>query len=296
VAAAGGIGGNGRVRHLRPAAHPHCPTVSELFIAGTQPTVRDTIFREIAINRETGRRATLYTPPELIERRVYRVYPEALAEWAAANDIETPPTEYDTILPAAVPDGVAAITSPTDFAAVGGVITITGTAQRPDSFSHYRLAYFRGLTPGNLQTIVDNVTTPRQDETLAEWDVSNLSGLYTLLLTVVGADGRFTEVSTHVTIDNTPPTVQITFPRPGQTLTADGAQLTFVAEAEDNLRLARVDFYLDGSPEPFRQQPGAALQRALAGARQRLPHRPGPGGGCGGQCGGEFGRFVLCGG
>jgi membrane peptidoglycan carboxypeptidase len=234
----------------RPGASPHCPTVSELFIPGTQPTVRDTIFREIDINRETGRLATLYTPPELVERRVYRVYPEALAEWAAANDIETPPTEYDTILPAAVPDELAAITSPTDFAAVGGVITITGTAQG-DSFSHYRLAYFRGLTPGNLQTIVDNMTTPRQDEALAEWDVSNLSGLYTLLLTVVGADGRFTEVSTHVTIDNTPPTVQITFPRPGQTLTADGAQLTFVAQAEDNLRLARVDFYLDGSPEPF---------------------------------------------
>lgn len=229
---------------------PHCPTVSELFIAGTQPTVRDTIFQEIAINQETGRRATIYTPPELIERRVYRLYPEAAAEWAAANNIEAPTTEYDTILPATVPDGLAAITSPTDFAAVGGVITITGTAQG-DQFSHYRLAYFRGLTPGNLQTIVDNVTTPRQNEALAEWDVSNLSGLYTLLLTVVGADGRFTEVSTHVTIDNTPPTVQITFPRPGQTLTPDGVQLTFTAQAEDNLRLARVDFYLDGSSEPF---------------------------------------------
>jgi membrane peptidoglycan carboxypeptidase len=229
---------------------PHCPTVSELFIAGTQPAVRDTIFREIAINRETGRRATVHTPPELVERRVYRVYPEAVAAWAAENGVEAPPTEYDTILPSAVPDEVAAITSPTDFAAVGGVITISGTAQG-DSFSHYRLAYFRGLTPGNLQTIVDNVTIPRQDELLAEWDVSNLSGLYTLLLTVVGADGRFTEVSTHITIDNTPPTVQITFPRPGQTLTPDGAHLTFTAEAEDNLRLARVDFYLDGSSEPF---------------------------------------------
>jgi membrane peptidoglycan carboxypeptidase len=233
---------------------PHCPTVSELFIAGTQPTLRDTIFQEVAINRETGRRATLYTPPELIERRVYRIYPEAVAEWAAENGLEMPPAEYDTILPATVPDEVAAITSPAPFAAVGGTITITGTAQggpEGESFSHYRLAYFRGLTPGNLQTIVDNATTPRQQEALAEWDVSNLSGLYTLLLTVVEVDGRFTEVSTHVTIDNTPPTVQITFPSPDQTLTADGDQLTFIAQAEDNLRLARVDFYLDDSSDPF---------------------------------------------
>jgi membrane carboxypeptidase/penicillin-binding protein len=229
---------------------PHCPTVSELFIAGTQPTLRDTIFQEIAINRETGRRATVYTPPELIERRVYRLYPKAAAEWAAANGLETPPTDYDTILPASVPEEIATITSPTDFAAIGGTITITGTAQG-DQFSHYRLAYFRGLTPGNLQTIVENVTTPRYQEALAEWDVSNLSGLYTLLLTVVAEDGRFTEVSTHVTIDNTAPTVQISFPQPGQTLTADSAHLTFSAEAEDNLRLARVDFYLDGSNEPF---------------------------------------------
>jgi membrane peptidoglycan carboxypeptidase len=254
---------------------PHCPTVSELFMAGTQPTLRDTIFQEVAINRETGRRATLYTPPDLIERRVYRIYPEAAAAWAAENGLETPPAEYDTIIPATVPDEVAAITSPAPFAAIGGTIAITGTAQggpAGEPFSHYRLAYFRGLTPTNLQTIVDNVRTPRHQETLAEWDVSNLSGLYTLLLTVVAEDGRFTEVSTHITIDNTPPTVQLTFPQPGQTLTPDGAYLTFNAQAEDNLRLARVDFYLDGSSEPFASslEPAAGSQESVYSIRWRV--------------------------
>jgi membrane carboxypeptidase/penicillin-binding protein PbpC len=76
---------------------PYCPTVSELFIDGTQPTTFDPIYQEFAINRETGRLATLNTPPDLIEREVFRVYPEAAADWVRENEIEQPPDEYDTI-------------------------------------------------------------------------------------------------------------------------------------------------------------------------------------------------------
>ena len=39
----------------------HCPTVSELFIPGTEPIQRDNIYKLIAINKETGKLATVYT-------------------------------------------------------------------------------------------------------------------------------------------------------------------------------------------------------------------------------------------
>jgi hypothetical protein len=70
LATAVGHRGNAGVQHLWPAAHlvyaPPCP---RLFIDGTQPTVYDNMYQEFAINRETGRLATLYTPPELMENR-----------------------------------------------------------------------------------------------------------------------------------------------------------------------------------------------------------------------------------
>ena len=101
-----------------------------------------------------------------------------------------------------------------------GQVVITGTA-RSDNFAFYRLAYFEGLTPDNLQTLADNVTEPRENAELAVWDVSQLEGLYTLLLTVVRQDGGFAEYSVQVTVDNTPPTAEILFPLPDQQIFTD---------------------------------------------------------------------------
>lgn len=180
-----------------------CPTVAELFIQGTQPTIYDTIYQEFAINRETGRLATIYTPSELVENRIYKVYPETAAAWAEANGVERPPTEYDTISLAGSGSPDAQITIPQPLAIISGTVTIRGTA-RGDDFAYYRLAYFPGLLPTTLQSIAENVTEARTNELLAIWDTSNLNGLYTVLLTVVGEDGRFQEVTLPVTIENLP--------------------------------------------------------------------------------------------
>jgi membrane carboxypeptidase/penicillin-binding protein len=180
-----------------------CPTVAELFIQGTQPTTYDTIYQEFAINRETGRLATIYTPSELVENRIYKVYPETAAAWAEANSVERPPTEYDTISLAGSGSADAQITIPQPLAIISGTVTIRGTA-RGDDFAYYRLAYFPGLLPTTLQSIAENVTEARTNELLAIWDTSNLNGLYTVLLTVVGQDGRFQEVTLPVTIENSP--------------------------------------------------------------------------------------------
>jgi membrane carboxypeptidase/penicillin-binding protein len=178
-----------------------CPTVAELFVQNTQPTVYDNIYQEFAVNRETGRLATIYTPSELVENRIYRVYPEAAAAWAEANDEAVPPTEFDTISIADSDSADVQIISPQPLDVISGKVTIRGTARGSD-FAYYRLAYFSGLTPATIQSIAENVTQAKTNGTLAVWDTSNLNGLYTILLTVVDEDGRFQEIALPVTIEN----------------------------------------------------------------------------------------------
>jgi membrane peptidoglycan carboxypeptidase len=187
---------------------PPCPTVREWFAAGTAPATMDTMTREVAVNRETGRLATILTPPNLIERRVYTVYPPEAAAWAAEMGLAQPPTEYDTIrrVPARV--GGAAVASPEQWMVVGrqessqGQWSVTGSAGGAD-FAYYRLAYFPGLLPEGMVVLVERNETPVANGELGVWDTMLLDdGLYTLLLTVVRADGTFDEVAIPVTVAN----------------------------------------------------------------------------------------------
>ncbi len=228
---------------------PHCPTISELFIAGTEPAVTDNMYQPFNINRETGRLATIHTPPELIETAVYQLYPSAAASWVVENNLPQPPTEYDTVTASGISQDVA-ILAPQNFAYAKGQLEIIGTAQS-DNFSFYRLAYFKGLQPTNIQILADNKTVPQQESTLAVWDVSQLSGLYTLLLTVFNEDGSFSESASHITIDNTQPTAEITFPLPNQQLFTDEEWIIIRTQAEDNLRIDQVHFYADDKETPF---------------------------------------------
>ncbi len=82
---------------LLPSPELGCPTVREWFIDGTEPVAFDTMARNVAVNRETGKLATIFTPPELIERRRFIVYPPEAAVWATEAGIESPPVEYDEI-------------------------------------------------------------------------------------------------------------------------------------------------------------------------------------------------------
>ncbi len=230
-------------------ATPYCPTLSELFIDGTQPTVYDNIYQPFAINRETGRLATIYTPPDLVERKIYKIYPEQASAWAEANQVEHPPTDYDTISRVNTDLGAAAISSPQPFSFIRGTVPISGTAAG-DNFSHFRLAHFMGLTPSNLQTITE-ISSPVENELLATWDVGNLSGLYTLLLTVVNKDGSFSEASVPLTVDNQPPTISIETPLPNQRIAAGSENVLISVDVEDNISVVQVAYYLDGARLPF---------------------------------------------
>ncbi len=228
-----------------------CPTVTEYFVEGTEPTIYDNMYQEFRINRETGRLATIYTPPHLIDNRIFRIFPDRAADWVREQEIPQPPTEFDTIIAGAEDAGNNVIIRyPRPFAFARGEIQILGSA-KSDDFSHYRLAYFQGLTPNNIVTLRDQVTEQVTNGVLGSWNVANLNGLYTILLTVFNNDGSFEEASIQITVDNVPPIVEIASPFEGQIFAVDDEAINIRAKVEDDVSIAKVSFYAGNAGVPF---------------------------------------------
>jgi membrane peptidoglycan carboxypeptidase len=223
-----------------------CPTiVREVFANGSEPTQADNLYRVYEINRETGFLATVFTPPQLVEERVYMAFPPEARDWAAANGFSTPPDSYDAIQPInANPD--VTITTPSMFADVRGEIEITGTVAGLD-LDYYRVLVGQGLNPPSWVQIGNDSGNLVIDDTLAIWDTSELNGLYAVQLQAVRTDQLVDTAVVQVTVDNTAPDVSITYPGDGDVLEyANNRQITFQATATDNLSLLVVEFYLDG--------------------------------------------------
>ncbi|MEA3460216.1 MAG: transglycosylase domain-containing protein, partial [Chloroflexota bacterium] len=190
----------------------YCPhTVKELFIAGTEPTTYCDVHQAFRINKETGKLATVYTPLELVEERVYEIYPPEAADWVRQNEIPQPPTEYDDMYGPTPARGDAAITSPTPYAYVSGGVPIMGNAKSGD-FRFWRLQYGEGLNPSAWSQIGGDHYNQVENGLLEFWDMSGLEGLYTLQLRVTEGSGNCREATIQVTVDNTPPEVKVIYP------------------------------------------------------------------------------------
>lgn len=223
-----------------------CPTVvREVFADGSQPTQPDNLYRTYEINRETGFLATVFTPPQLVEERVYLAFPPEARNWAEANGFSTPPDSYDAIQPVNTnPDVV--ISSPSMFADVRSEIEITGTAAGTD-LDYYRVLVGRGLNPESWVQVGTDSRSLVVEDTLATWDTSDLNGLYAVQLQAVRTDQIVDTAVVQVTVDNTPPEVSITYPQDGDEFEyAPDRQITFQAQALDNLSLSDVEFYING--------------------------------------------------
>lgn len=242
-----------------------CPNVvEELFIDGYQPVQADTLYRSYAINRETGFLATVFTPSQLVEDRVYMLVPPEAQDWAVANGMQFPPTSYDTLQPPA-PNPQANIAFPPMFAELKGKVVVTGTAAG-ESFASYRLQAGRGLNPDAWLLIAEG-DAPISAGTLAEWDTSGLSGLYALQLVLIRADNSLETVTTQVMVDNESPQVVLDFPREGAVLSlAENLKLTFQPRVSDNLFLESVEMSVDGKRlASFSKEPFSAAWNATRG-------------------------------
>ena len=222
----------------------YCPaTVREVFLNGNEPTSYDNLYRPFSVNRETGRLATIFTPLNLVDERVFMVPPADALGWAKASGIKIPPVAYDDIqAPAMQPD--AAIIQPALFAYVNGKIIIQGSANG-SQFNNYHLQVGQGLNPSTWQELGQQSNTAVNNNTLGEWDTTQFEdGLYALRLTVIEKDQSLKTAITQVTIDNTPPVLHILNPRPGQQVSASILNLT--VDAADEVGINRVEWYMDG--------------------------------------------------
>jgi membrane peptidoglycan carboxypeptidase len=176
-----------------------CPNlVTEIFLNGSEPTQPDTLFREFSINRETGLLATVFTPPELVDNRVYMIVPEEAREWAESAGMPIPPTSYDAIqAPPVNPN--ANITAPRLFADVDGKVLILGAATG-DDFMYYRVQVGKGLNPQEWIQLGEDTYTPVDGGLLAEWDTTGLNGLYAVQLIVVRNDQKVDTAVIQVTV------------------------------------------------------------------------------------------------
>ncbi len=233
-----------------------CPVTTELMIPGTEPTERDNLYQVYLVNRETGKLATIYTPHELVEERVYEVYPSEALDWLASLPEERrppiPPMEYDTIYGPNLTDAEVAVISPTTYSYVRGAFPLIGNARGGD-FAFYRLVYGKGMNPTEWAQIGPDHHDQRHQDALEFFDTTGLAdGLYTLQLQVVGHDQQVRQATVQLTIDNTPPKAHLNYP-------VDGSEyklgvddwININAEVQDVYAIDRVEFYRDEQEEPF---------------------------------------------
>lgn len=226
-----------------------CPeTIPEIFIQGSEPVQTDNLYQTFLINNQTNRLATVFTPPEFVEERVYLVVPSEAEEWAQNAGLETPPNDYDVIFNPATSDEKVSILAPEIFSYISGNVSINGRANT-DDFAFYRVQVGEGLNPRQWLQIGENTDSPVEEGRLAVWQTESLNGLYAIQLLVVDQDQTVTTTTIQVTIDNQPPTVQIIHPAPEQVFEFPAERsITFQVQAQDNLQVGKVEFLVDGTP------------------------------------------------
>jgi penicillin-binding protein 1C len=225
----------------------HCPHKTEIFVDGTEPTEFCNVHRVERVNRQTGKLATVCTPPDLVEDRVFEVYPPEAADWVREQGIPQPPTQRDEIYGCSPEGGEVVILDPALGGHVKEIVSIHGNARSGD-FNFYRLEYGEGLNPSAWSMIGGDHHNQIDNNVLEFWDVRGLKdGLYTLKLSVVEHSGNVKQATIFVTVDNTPPEAAVSYPWPGRVyeLESPDEWANLTADVSDNVQIDKVEFYLD---------------------------------------------------
>ena len=228
---------------------PYCGGIYyEFFIRGTEPTEADTYFQPIEIHRDSGLLASPQTPRDQVDVKVFFEVPLEAQDWARQEGIPQPPTE--THIPA--PTAPLAISWPQPGRPVRSLLQIEGNVNIPN-LTWYRVEYGEGVDPTRWLRIDPQQTQPVVNGVLMAWDTFPFNGLYTLRIIARNTSGQEQEVRTQVTIDNTPPTVELISPREDGTYPL--SPLLIQADASDDQALSAVSFYIDGRPIAERRSP-----------------------------------------
>lgn len=247
-----------------------CPrTARENFLEGTQPVTQDTLYRSVQVNRETGRLATVFTPPELVESQPFLTVPADALEWAEQQGIDLPPDSWDVVQKPVAQPG-AHFTRPEMFAPVRGKVDLTGTAGGAE-FKEYRLQAGQGLNPQEWIQIGSSGSTPVSEGLLGTWDTSGLSGLYAIQLQVIRQDQQVTSAVIQVTVDNQPPQLNLVYPAAKEEISSREGWVSFLVSVSDDTRMDRVEYWVDGTLQASSTaSPYTGLWKATGGKHRLL--------------------------
>jgi membrane carboxypeptidase/penicillin-binding protein len=181
--------------------------VPEVFINGNEPRQYDSLYLKAAINIETGKLATVFTPAEMITEKVFLAIPKEYQGWAIKAGIPLLPDSYDGVR-IGKDNPAIHFSLPPMFGYIHGKITITGTASS-QNFTSYKVEAGKGLNPTEWVQIGATGLKPVVEDSLVVWDTAGLNGLYALRLQVIGAENRLTTSTIQVTVDNNPPVIEI---------------------------------------------------------------------------------------
>ncbi|MGH2583095.1 MAG: transglycosylase domain-containing protein [Anaerolineales bacterium] len=172
-----------------------CPeTRREFFISGNEPRFVEPLFDRVAINSLNGLLATVFTPAEFVEERLFlRVPPQAM-DWAKSANVALTPTEFDPV-PILDSSQTPIITNPKPFNEASGVVNIFGRMGPADI--RYEIQVGRGLYPREWTLVAEGEA---RSGLLARWETINLNGVYSIQLQVLYADGTLERAYTIVTI------------------------------------------------------------------------------------------------
>ncbi|MEN6528913.1 MAG: transglycosylase domain-containing protein [Anaerolineaceae bacterium] len=243
-----------------------CPQlVNEVFLFGNEPTMPDTLYTRVKINRETGLLATVFTPADLVEERTYLNIPAEAREWARDAGLDVIPQGYDAIQQTPT-DPAVHITKPSLFSAVSGKVKIYGSAQM-ENFAYYQLQVGEGINPESWLQVGEPATQQVSEGLLGLWDTGQMDGLYAIRLTVVDQKNNVKTALTQVTVDNTPPSGWITYPVDGEEVTPVQGGVTLTARVEDAVSVAQVEWWIDRRLTFTQTSPPFVYQLKAAGGK-----------------------------
>ncbi len=224
-----------------------CPNVvEEVFLEGKEPVKIDTLYRLASINKNTGRLATVFTPPDQVEQKTYLSVPAEAEQWIKSNGFDSRPETFDPFPNITSPSDKSQISSPSQFQFISGTVPIIGIASSKE-FAFYRIQYGPGLNPDAWYLLGEDNQTPVLHGLLKNWDTADLDGLFALQLLVVNKDRSVERSTVLVTIDNQPPQVEILYPGDGEKVKQNVRnKIVLQTDISDNLGLDKVSFLIDG--------------------------------------------------
>jgi 1A family penicillin-binding protein len=206
---------------LCPPDHRH----TDIFLEEQVPTQNDNVWLKIKLDKTNGLVGYDTCPPDMLDEKLFTVYPPEARQYAIDHNIPQPPTDVSPNCPPPALPGTPisndnpptlAITSPGEGNWISGEVSIHGTVQMPD-LDHYVVQIGFGNDPQDWIQLYYG-TSAVQDGELARWDTRRFpDGAATLRLEMVDRSGKAYGGRVHVVVANVTtetPRPTVTLPRP----------------------------------------------------------------------------------